>query len=128
VKGAILLSEDAELLRAFARALRSRGVEHDAAASDVVATDTARGLRFMLERMAPGIEWSYRMPPHFLEPGVPMPDLEAVVGYGADCRSEEFFAEMAAVVASGTDRRVWVLDENSVIWDAADVDPARVHL
>ena len=128
MKGATVLSEDAELIDAFARSLRARGIEHDVSRDAVVTIDRASGYQFMLERIAPELAWSWQVPPHIPEPGVAMPDLMAVFGYGGDCRSEEYFAQMGGEVARASDKPVWVVDEADVVWDAANVDPARVVL
>lgn len=70
----------------------------------------------------------YQTPPHFPEPGVAMPDLSTVLPYGAWCRWEDLFVRLVRVVAEISGEPAWILDENSVIWDARNVDPTRVLL
>lgn len=127
MKGAVLLSADRDLVKKFAARLLAEGVQHTTGDNDVT-TQATSGLLFMFSRDRKELQSLYAMPPHLPEPGVLMPDFGQVVGYGADCRSEEYFAEMVAEVARAAASPVWVLDENDVVWDALHVDPERVRL
>ena len=130
MKGATVLSTDPELVGKFGQRLREISLEYDFTREirELQVHEPGTGLGFYFAPMWPGDEICFTEPPHYPEPGVPMPDFATVHGYGAHCRSEEFFAWMVSEVARMTEHPVWVLDQGNVLWDARNVDPSRVHL
>lgn len=136
MKSAYLLSHDASLYEKVRQSVLRAGAEgwHGCELvyeGDDVVQLCERGTDhlFTLEnREDPEFRYLYQTPPHHPEPGVPMPDLETVIPYGALCRWEELFARLVKAVAETSGEPAWILDENDVIWDVLNVDPRRVHL
>lgn len=137
MKSAFFLSHDAALTAKLRHAVRpggSGGWEgcdlryegDDAVQVEEQGTDHL----FTFEDYAhyPAPAWTYQTPPHFPEPGVTMPDLSTVLPYGATCRWEDLFVRLVRAIAEISGEPTWILDENSVVWDARNVDPARVLL
>jgi len=69
-------------------------------------------------------EWKagFRMPSG--DPAGPVP-IEAV---WAECRHEQLFCDVVAEVSAGMPQTVWVLDTNSIVWDATSIDRSRLRL
>lgn len=137
MKSAFFFSHDASLTEKLRRAVREAGPagwmgcdvlfeSGDAVQVEQQGTDhlfTFEDCQYFRE---PG--WTYQTPPHFPEPGVEMPDLATVLPYGVSCRWEDLFARLVRAVTEISGQPAWILDENSVIWDALAVDPTRVRL
>ncbi len=137
MKSAFLLSHDPSLIPKVNQSIRAAGTAGwegcdvvYAGTNEIQVVESGTDRLFTLEPYLdrPDLAWTYRTPPHFPEPRVPMPDLDTVLAYGVLCRWEDLFVRLVRAVAEISGEPAWILDENSVIWDALNVDPARVHL
>lgn len=136
MKGAFYLSFDDAIVEKLCRALggvgeiwegcRVRYAAPDAIQVQELGTDHL----FSFDQYDDRPEYAkwYREPPHIPEPGVTVPDMTAILGYGIDCRWEDLFARLCRAVTDISGQPAWIIDENDVLWDARNVDPDRVHL
>lgn len=137
MKSAFYLSHDPSLIAKVHQAIRDAGaagwegcdVVYDGA-NEIQVVESGTDRLFTLEPYLDRAElaWTYRNPPHFPEPGVDMPDLATVLAYGVLCRWEDLFVRLVRTITEISGQPAWILDENSVVWDALNVDPDRVHL
>ena len=136
MKGAVLLTSDAEVLAKLARLLP--GVSQDEwlgcdveriTADEMTLVERGSGHRLLMyPAFGNGLEWEYRNPPHVPVPGVPLPPMDSILGYNVDCRWEDLFARVVREVAEFSGEAAWVLDQSNHVWDARNVDPECVRL
>lgn len=143
MKGATLLTFDTDVVGKVRRAMTASGIVQpsgtvhwqgcavvydapDAIQVQELGTDHVFSLDEYDDR--PDFASAYRDPPYYPGPGVVMPDMTAILGYGIDCRWEDLFVRLVRVVTEVSGEPAWVLDNNAIVWDARDVDPDRVFL
>lgn len=127
MKGAFLISSDAEIFEAVTQFLLSLGgrVSSDGAVAQL--RDEVGGL-FTAYRVAPESEWEFKVGELKAANGANLPNVSDMTGIAVECRSEFQFAALVKAIADASGRDMWVVDGNGIVWRAAGVDPRRVRL
>lgn len=128
MKSAFLLSNDGGLDSLVRSLLVAQGAHATPDSVQLSQEGPGRGSFVYYGRVKPEVEWEFRDPPWEAADGVALPDMATVDGYYVECRWEEQVAEVARALAEASPSPLWVMDSNGVVWDAAGVDPARIHL
>jgi hypothetical protein len=63
----------------------------------------------------------------FVDDG-PLPDVSTAKALWIECRWNDLFASVLKQVAEKLSAPAWVLDNNYVLWPAAQIDPTRLEL
>ncbi len=128
MKGALIVSRDAELIAKAAAAVERVGgcVVDWSDADHLMLCDPSSGHYYFIygSRFAFDEE-GYELSPR---PGVVLPDGASSTTYVVECRSETLFAQVSRALAQLAEGGTWVVDGNSVGWDAVSVDPDAVQL
>ncbi|MFB7337502.1 hypothetical protein ACFC00_38720 [Streptomyces adustus] len=120
-----MISTSASLFDEACSILIEAGAE---ATADVAQLDDGQGHLFTLYKADPSVDWDWREGAIFLRRGVQMPDLANAVACVVECRWEGMFARVVQHISANLSQTAWVLDGDSVLWDASDVDPSEVCL
>jgi hypothetical protein len=125
MKSAYVLSEDSRLFEVAREVLEARG---GSAVDDVAQFRGLDGFLLTIYRDEyPGD--NFRTEPFTSPEGSgdipPIADMHAVT---VECRSERLLIDVVQSVAAAAERPVWVLDNESVLWPANDLDPVTLSL
>lgn len=130
MRGGFLIGLDAGLYERAMRSLEALGAEvaaHDLGGA--VQLTSEDGVLFTLfERIPVGAESEIRKGPFRSAAGVQLPDMSRVTACPFECRSPELVSSLARAIAVATGAPTWVLDSDSVVWDAKLVDPKLILL
>jgi hypothetical protein len=131
MKGGFLVFIGDDLFNQVAPALVELGgtqtVDEDG--DGVVQFTDGHGHLFTLyERVPVGTESEVHEGPFTAAAGVQLPNMQSVGACPFECRSPDLLVRVALTIAKAAHTPTWILDGDGVIWDAADIDPAKVQL
>src|SRR3954468_23911850 len=123
MKGAFLLSEDADLFDHVADVLRRRGASYtDGDGGVVQLVDEAGHLLTVFGCVPVEAAWEYQAEPDSIAPGVSAPSPERLTACAVECRIETWFIAVMADLAEALEEPTWVLDANGTLWAAGEID------
>jgi hypothetical protein len=124
VKGAILVSPDAELLT---KAVDLLARDHPVAATeDWLQVTDSRGRRYTLHGNAVP-DWEWRE--HVDTTRCPLPTgWPSMHGFAVECRWEDLFVILTTDIASSVSDALWIIDGDGMLWHATEIDIDELRL